>query len=224
MSEQSPEETVDGRGTGTGDDVDVEVDVESLVAENPEEIARLLERLGLVNDLLDATAVATSAMDDEMVTSLAGTGTELAMVADGMATEESVRLGEAVGQNAAELADGVESVAELQRTGTLDDLLELAEIASLATAAMDDEMVQSLASTGTRLGELADTAADEDVASGLENALIAVGEATSEEPERIGVVGLFKALRDPDVQAGLGVVIALSGALGRAMTDGEGGT
>lgn len=193
--------------------------LETRIAENPAEISRLLERLGLVNELLDATDVATSAMDDEMVTSLAGTGTNLAMAADGMATEETVELGSAVGHNATDLAAGVESIAELQRTGTLDDLVELAEIVSLATGALDDEMVMSLTSTGTRLGELADTAADDDIASGLENVMTALGEATSEEPDKIGMVGLLKALRDPDVQAGLGVVIALSSALGQAMTE-----
>jgi len=194
---------------------DAPIALESLVADNPEEVARLLERLGLVNDLLDAADIATSAMDDEMVQSLAGTGSNLAMAADGMATDETVELGEAVGQNADDLAEGVDKVAELQRTGTLDDLLDLAELASLASAAMDDEMVMSLASTGTRLGEVADTAADDDVARGLEDVLAALGEATGEEPDQVGAVGLVKAVRDPDVQAGLGLVIALTRALGR---------
>jgi len=209
------ERTDDATEAGT----DQPADLESLVADNPEEVARLLERLGLVNDLLDAADVATSAMDDEMVQSLAGTGTNLAMAADGMATDETVELGEAVGENADDLAEGVETVAQLQRTGTLDDLLELAELASLASAAMDDEMVMSLASTGTRLGEVADTAADDDVARGLEDVLAALGEASSDEPERVGAIGLVKAVRDPDVQAGLGVVIALARALGQQTRD-----
>jgi len=209
------ERTDDATEAGT----DQPADLESLVADNPEEVARLLERLGLVNDLLDAADVATSAMDDEMVQTLAGTGTNLAMAADGMATDETVQLGEAVGKNADDLAEGVETVAQLQRTGTLDDLLELAELASLASAAMDDEMVMSLASTGARLGEVADTAADDDVARGLEDVLAALGEASSDEPERVGAIGLVKAVRDPDVQAGLGVVISLARALGQQTRD-----
>lgn len=209
-------ETDDGAENGHAES---DVDLESLVAENPEEVARLLERLDLVNDLLDSADVATSAMDDEMVQSLAGTGTNLGLAANEIATDETVQLGEAVGQNADDLADGVEKIAELQRTGTLDDLLELAELASLASAAMDDEMVMSLASTGTRLGEVADTAADDDVARGLEDVLAALGEASSEEPEEVGMLGLLKAMRDPDVQAGLGVVIALARALGQQTRD-----
>ncbi|WP_158855214.1 DUF1641 domain-containing protein [Halorhabdus sp. CUG00001] len=207
-------ETEEATENGHGES-ETDVDLESLVAENPEAVARLLERLDLVNDLLDGADVATSAMDDEMVQSLAGTGTNLGLAANEIATDETVQLGEAVGQNADDLADGVEKIAELQRTGTLDDLLELAELASLASAAMDDEMVMSLASTGTRLGEVADTAADDDVARGLEEVLAALGEATSKDPEQIGTIGLLKATRDPDVQAGLGLVIALARALGQ---------
>lgn len=191
------------------------LDIESLVGENPEEVARLLERLYLVNELLDVGDIAMSAMDDEMVESLAGTGTNLAMAADGMATEETVALGEAVGRNASELAEGVETIAYLQRTGTLDDLVEFAEVGSLLQAAMDDEMVESLTATGTRLGEIADTAGDDDVAAGIENLLWAVGAANAEDPDPVGLIGLVKATRDPEVKAGLGVLIELARALGR---------
>ncbi len=41
----------------------------------------------------------------------------------------------------------------------LDTVNELVEVAELGTAAMDDEMVTSLAGTGASLGELAETAA-----------------------------------------------------------------
>ena len=211
VSDSTEDATDDPADSGS----DQPADLTSLVEENPEEVARFLDRLDLVNDLLDATAVATSAMDDEMVQSLSGTGTNLAMAADGMATEETVRLGETVGENADELAEGVEKVAELQRTGTLDDLLEMTELVSLLRGAADDEMIMSLASTGTRVGELADTATDEDVARGLDDVLTALGEASSEEAEEVGVLGLLKATRDPDVKAGLGVVIGLARALGR---------
>jgi uncharacterized protein YjgD (DUF1641 family) len=80
---------------------------------------------------------------------------------------------------------------------------------------MDDDMVRSVASTGSRLGEVADTAADEEVARSLESLLAAVGEAGSEDPESVGIVGLLRALRDPEVKAGLGFLVAVARALGR---------
>lgn len=63
--------------------------------------------------------------------------------------------------------------------------------------------------------EVAHTAADDDVADGLESMLVALGEATADPPERIGPLGLIRAIRDPEVQAGLGVLIGLARALGR---------
>lgn len=113
------------------------------------------------------------------------------------------------------LAESLETLATMQETGTLDDLANFAQMVSLMQAAMDDEMVMTLAQTGSRLGEVADTAADEDVARGLENTLSAVGEATDGGAEPVGMWGLMKAMRDPEVKAGMGVAIALLRALGR---------
>jgi len=117
--------------------------------------------------------------------------------------------------NDAELAEALETLAGLQATGTLDDLAAFADVAALLSAAMDDRMVMELTGTGSRLGEVAQTAADEDVAGGLEDALAAVGDASAAEPERTGLVGLLRAMRDPEVQAGVGFFIALARALGR---------
>ncbi|MEF8775877.1 MAG: DUF1641 domain-containing protein [Haloarculaceae archaeon] len=113
------------------------------------------------------------------------------------------------------LAESLETLATMQETGTLDDLAAFADTVSLMQAAMDDEMVMTLAETGTRLGEVADTAADEEVAQGLEHTLSAVGEATDGEAQPVGMWGLMKAMRDPEVKAGMGVAIALLRALGR---------
>ena len=129
------------------------------IEENPEEVARFLERLDAVNDLLDVLDLGMGAMDDEMVESLAQTGGTLAESADGLATRETVQLADAVGANGGELAEAMETVVALQRSGTLDDLAAIADVVALASGALDDEMVETLAARGTALGELADTAA-----------------------------------------------------------------
>nr|WP_233745585.1 DUF1641 domain-containing protein [Halobacterium bonnevillei] len=84
-------------------------------------------------------------------------------------------------------------------------------------------MVRSLAATGSSLGEVAETAADEDASDGIETALTALGEADSETPERVGPVGLLKATRDPDVQHGLGYLVAMARAIGRTQSAAETG-
>ncbi|USZ68505.1 DUF1641 domain-containing protein [Halorussus salilacus] len=196
-------------------------DLEAAIEQNPEAVAEFVDRLDAVNELLDVLSLGESALTDEMVRDLSATGSTLAESADGLATDETVALAGTVGQNADELEDALETLLVLQRTGTLDELAELAGVGSLATAALDDEMVASLASTGASLGEVAQTAADDDTRDGIETLLEGVGEAQRGPPEQVGPVGLVRGLRDPEVQYGLGFLLALAGAIGRERASGD---
>jgi uncharacterized protein YjgD (DUF1641 family) len=195
-------------------------DLEAAIERNPEAVAAFVERLDAVNELLDVLSLGENALDDEMVRELSATGATLAESADGIATDETVALAAAVGENGGELREALETLVVLQRSGTLDELAEIAEVVSLATAALDDEMVASLAGTGAALGEVAQTAADDDARDGVETLLTSLGEAEREPPERVGPVGLVRGLRDPEIQHGLGYLLALAGAIGR-QRDGE---
>jgi len=196
-------------------------ELEAAIEENPEAVAEFVARLDAVNELLDVLSLGESALDDEMVRELSSTGSTLVESADGLATDETVGLAETVGDNGDELQDALETLLALQESGTLDELAELAEVGSLATAALDDEMVRSLAATGTGLGEIAQTAADDDTRDGIETLLESVGDAEREPAERVGLLGLLRGLRDPDVQYGLGYLFALAGAIGREHATGE---
>jgi uncharacterized protein YjgD (DUF1641 family) len=195
---------------------DPEADLEAAIAENPEAVAEFVRRLDAVNELLDVLSLGENALTDEMIREVAGTTATLAESADGLATEGTVGLAETVGENGAELEAALESVLELQRTGALDELVELGGVASLLSSALDDEMVASLASTGASLGEVADTAAGADAREGIETTLEGLAAAESEPPERVGPVGLLGAARDPEVQYGLGYVLAIARAIGRS--------
>jgi uncharacterized protein YjgD (DUF1641 family) len=195
------------------------VSLETVIERNPEAVAEFVAHLDAVNELLEVLSLGESALTDEMVRELSVTGSTLAESADGLATDETVALAETVGENGDELRDALDTLVVLQRTGTLDELAELAEVGSLATAALDDEMVTSLAGTGAGLGEIARTAADEDTRQGIETLLASLGEAEGEPPERVGAVGLVRGLRDPEVQHGLGYLLALAGAIGRERAD-----
>jgi len=196
-------------------------DLESAIEQNPEAVAEFVEHLDAVNELLDVLSLGESALTDEMVRELSATGSTLAESADGIATDETVALAETVGENGDELREALDTLVTLQKSGTLDELAEIAEVGSLATAALDDEMVRSLAGTGAAFGEVAQTAADDDTRDGIETLLDGVGEAERSEPEQVGPVGLLRGLRDPDVQYGLGYLLALAGAIGRRRSGGN---
>ncbi|MFO8114801.1 MAG: DUF1641 domain-containing protein [Halorubrum sp.] len=199
-------------------------DLEAAIERNPEAVAAFVERLDAVNELLDVLSLGENALDDEMVRELSATGSTLAESADGIATDETVALAAAVGENGDELREAMVTLTELQRSGALDELAELAQVGSLATAALDDEMVRSLAGTGSALGEVADTAADDDARDGVKTMLEGVGAAHRSDPEPVGALGLVRSVRDPEVRYGLGYLLAISKAIGRsraAIADGE---
>ncbi len=225
--EETPDDGTDETDTETADSVDTDgetidtADVDrdelaAVVAENPEAVAAFVDRLDAVNELLDVVALGESALTDEMVVELAGTASTLAESADGLATPETVELAATVGDNGDDLREAMETLIELQRSGTLDELAELGQVGSLATAALDDGMVRSLAGTGAALGEVADTAADDEVREGTKTLLEGLGAAQRNEPSKVGTVGLARGLRDPEIQYGLGYVLALSKAIGRS--------
>ncbi|VTT85225.1 hypothetical protein DM2_107 [Halorubrum sp. DM2] len=227
--EGSPDDGTDaGTGGDTGSDAEAGGDEEALdpadldrdelaavVAENPEAVAGFVDRLDAVNELLDVVALGEGALTDEMAVELAGTASTLAESADGLATDETARLAATVGENGDDLREAIETLIELQRSGTLDELAELGGVGSLATAALDDEMVRSLAATGSSLGEVADAAADGDARDGLATLLQGVGAAQRSEPQPVGAVGLARGVRDPEVKYGVGYLLAVAKAIGR---------
>ena len=112
--------------------------------------------------------------------------------------EPTDALAEAIEGNEEALAEFVEH---------LDEVNDLLDILALGSAAVDDEMVVMLAETANNVGTLADTATEPETVRGLESVLHAVGDAAGdldEPPERVGTLGLLRALRDPEVQTGLG--------------------
>ncbi|MFB6123285.1 MAG: DUF1641 domain-containing protein [Haloferacaceae archaeon] len=198
-------------------------ELERAIAENPEAVARLVERLDVVNELLDVVELGGDAMDDEMVASLAGTATTLAEAGDGLATDETVRLAGTLGESADELDDALQSLLALQRSGTLSDLVAVADVVSLGADAMDDEMVSSLAATGESLGEVADEASDPDTVRGMRTLLRAMGDAGDPDAEYapVGLVGLLRALRDEEVQLGMAFLVGLARGIGKEVADAE---
>ena len=195
--------------------------LEAAIAENPEAVADFVRRLDAVNELLDVVALGDAAMTDEMIVELTGTAETLAASADGVATDETVRLAETVGENGDDLTDALETVLQLQREGTLDDLAELGNVAGLANAALTDEMVVSLAGTGSSLGELADTASDDHTREGLTALLDSVGAAEQADTSSVGAIGLARGLRDPEIKQGLGYLFAVAKALGQQQDEEE---
>jgi len=99
----------------------------------------------------------------------------------------------------------------------LDTVNELVEVAELGTAAMDDEMVVSLAGTGSSLAELADSAADDDTRRAIQVLLRAVGDADANGP--VDRHDVWDGLRNGEFLAGVRYALAVVRSLGRTVKD-----
>lgn len=191
---------------------------ESAAIENAMSTMLELEQSGTLDDLAqaaNAVSLMADALDDEMVVSLMGMGSTLAEAGDGMATDGTVRMAESVGENADELNDALEKMVELERDGTLDDLLQASNAISLAADALDDEMIVSMMSMVGDLGQAADGAAQTNAIRTFQAMTDALDEASDfEAAEPVGMLGMVSKMRDPEVQQGIGFLLAIAKAFG----------
>lgn len=186
--------TEGGRGATTEDAQSPgEAALRAAIDDHGEEVAAVLERSDEATELLDTVVLMIASAEEEDVEYLANALSSLVRTADGAATEETVALAEYVGENGAEATETLDKLLELDRRGTLDDLLELGE--TLSNIDLDAESVETL------------------------NRLLASVEEAEAEAEPTGVLGAVGAVRGRDAKAGLGYVVALLRATGRRLVD-----
>jgi len=114
------------------------------------------------------------------------------------------------------IQDAADAMVELQQDGTLEDLTEAATAISLLADALDDEMVVEAAGLANELGLVAGSATQTNTIRTLATMMDAMDEAdTFDDPEKVGMVGAARKLRDDDVKRGLGFLMNFLGALGR---------
>ena len=118
---------------------------------------------------------------------------------------------------AEELSAAIEENPEAFATfvRNLDTVNELVEVAELGTAAMDDEMVVSLAGTGSALGELADTASEAETRNAIQVLLRALGDADANGP--VDRSDLWEGLRNGEFLTGIRYALAIVKSLGRTV-------
>ncbi|AKH98567.1 DUF1641 domain-containing protein [Halanaeroarchaeum sulfurireducens] len=121
------------------------------------------------------------------------------------------------------IENAMETFIEMEQSGTLNDLAEAANTVSLASEAMDDEMVTSMVAAVSQAAELLDRAAGEpEAVRNIELLMAALGDAAddpSEPPESVGMIGALRKMNDPEVQRGLGFLLQVASALGEQLED-----
>jgi uncharacterized protein YjgD (DUF1641 family) len=158
-----------------------------------EDLAAAVERTDELQEFLTTAVLIVASADDEEVEHVTDSTANLVRAVDGLTTEGAAALAENLGEDAGDLAEALEMVLELQREGHLEELVELAKLASALE--LDEEGIQ-----------------------GLNTVLGAVGDA-QRDSEPVGLLGALRRLRGRDARAGLGYLVALLRAQGRRIRE-----
>jgi len=158
------------------------------VDEHGEQLAAALEHTDEFEDLLETVVLVVSTADEDEVEHVTESLTNLVAAADDLSSDEMTRLVAMVREDGDALADALSLLVDLQRDGSLEELLDLAR--TLSALEVDDDAADGLNRLTAALGEAERTAAP------------------------VGPLGFARSLFGSDVRAGLGYLRALLRSLG----------
>jgi uncharacterized protein YjgD (DUF1641 family) len=165
-------------------------EIERAILNSPEEVAARLEEMDVEDEVLED--VDTDA--------------------------EGGQVRRTVEANQEELSAGLEKVVRLERDGTLDELVEIADAVTVLSSALDDEMVMSVAEMGGSFGEVADTASEDDSVDTLDSAVRSLSKA-KRESEPMGLLGAVRASRSKEFRRSLGFLVSVAQNLGEELDE-----
>lgn len=163
-----------------------------------------------------------AALTPGTVDRLATLAERLGNVLDTLTSPEVLALAEQVRTSAPALTRLLRRLEELDRTGALDLLLDLAGALGALSHSLSDAMVQRAADTLRSVAEVGDLAVSSglaDRAPALAAALRQAGAEAAADPGRLGLFGLIRALRDPEVQRSLKFLLAVARHVPKALSD-----
>lgn len=143
----------------------------------------------------------------------------ISSAADFTASLEVQELLNQVRASAPALTHALKRVDELHQSGALDTMLDMAQVLQVAKVSMGDAMIHRLANMVRVLGEMVDVVTTCGLPDKLPAVVEAVGTARADaeaDQSALGVMGLMKALRQPETQFALKFMLALSRRLPEA--------
>ncbi len=133
-------------------------------------------------------------------------------------TENAEKLMEKISENQEVLERVIDRIVMLEKTGALETLEDFAAFIKVAEDTLSDEIVKKNAELITNLGLVSAKFTSERALMLLDS----IGDAIcrcEKEPEPVGIVGLMRALSDPDVKLALGFLVNLAKSLGKALRE-----
>jgi uncharacterized protein YjgD (DUF1641 family) len=180
----------------------------------------MAEQIPVLSDALGGVAGAAAASVTEgMIQRLAVMAERSVTALDAVTDPEVLALLQQLRASAPALTKTLKRLDDLNTSGALDTLLELAEIAQVFRVSMGDSMVARMADMVRQLGEMADLLLTSGLPKAAPALMQAVGAAqvdAAKDPSSIGLMGLVRSLREPQIQFALKFVLALARRLPEA--------
>jgi uncharacterized protein YjgD (DUF1641 family) len=134
------------------------------------------------------------------------------------AAEVLYMLMEKLAENGDSILKAMDKLIYLEKSGILYELLNLSEIALNLTKMPEELLDREIEDIATKNLELLLTLAlsvDDDTVKFLNDLVDAFKEAKEFEP--VGISGMLKAMRDPDVQKAIGFMLSFAKNLGKKL-------
>ena len=199
--------------------IDVAAALTKKLSEKPQALEHLLniiDRLDTIDQVSAIPQALKESMTDAMIQRSADNITTALSVLDSFSGEEQLSMIKTAGMKAESLKNSIEKIAELEKSGTLQSLKEMGDLAAGFSKGMTDEIVERMAGTAEKLAELTDSLTDENMvglikkaqhlSDSLENSLDKIAEleksGTLQSLKEMGdfVAGFSKGMTDSMVE------------------------
>ncbi len=139
--------------------IDVGAALTNKLKEKPQALEHLLNIIDRLDTLDEFSAMLQAQKDgatDMMVQRVADNITTGLSIMDSFSGEEQLSMIKTVGNSAESLKKSIETIAELEKSGTLQSLKEMGDFVAGFSKGMTDSMVERMAGTAEKLTELSD--------------------------------------------------------------------
>ena len=181
--------------------IDVGAALTNKLKEKPQALEHLLNIIDRLDTLDEFSAMLQAQKDgatDMMVQRVADNITTGLSIMDSFSGDEQLSMIKAAGNNAESLKKSIETIAELEKSGTLQSLKDMGDFVAGFSKGMTDSMVERMAGTAEKLTELTDSLADENMA-GLIKKVQHVSDALGTSLDKIAELeksGTLQSLKD----------------------------
>ena len=184
--------------------IDVAAALTKKLTEKPQALEHLLniiDRLDTIDQISAIPQALKESMTDAMIQRSADNITTALSVLDSFSGEEQLAMIKTAGMKAESLKHSIEKIAELEKSGTLQSLKEMGDLAAGFSKGMTDEIVERMAGTAEKLAELTDSLSDENMAGLIKKAQHLSGSLESSldkiaELEKSGTLQSLKEMGD----------------------------